>query len=85
LLATIYYRHIVTLKQVVGLHIHIKPFRYRKSTCESRWTAAGKYIHLILTRATMLTWITGTFVDVRLTQSTCKRNRRIGKRRFRQM
>jgi len=50
----------------------------RKSTCESKRTMAGKSIHLILTRSIMLTWISGTFVDVRLTTSTCKRNGRIG-------
>ena len=52
----------------------------RKSTCESRWTVAGKSIHLIIARATVLTWITSTFVDVCLTTSTCKRKPKIGKR-----
>jgi len=45
---------------------------------------AGKSIHLILTRSTMLTWITSTFVDVRVTTNTCRRNRRIGELEKRQ-
>ena len=38
---------------------------------------AGKSIYLILTRATMLTENTITFIDVRLTTSICKGNRTI--------
>ena len=58
--------------QYLSVIIHV--LASRKTTCESRWTAAGKSIHLIVTRSTMLTWITSTFVDVRHTTITCKRN-----------
>ena len=46
-------------------------YQNRKFTVESRRTLAGKCIHLINTRSTMLTRITNTFVDVRLANSTC--------------
>ena len=46
-------------------------------TVESRWTAADKSIYFILTCSSMLTWITSTFVDVRLASGTCKVNGRL--------
>ena len=45
-----------------------------KFTCESKWTDADKIIHLFLTYAIVLTWITSTFIDVSLAKSSCNEN-----------
>jgi len=44
----------------------------RKSTCESRQTAAGKSIHVILTCSVLMTRITSTFIDVSLATNACE-------------
>jgi len=43
-------------------------------TYKSRWTVAGKSIHLILTGSAVLTGIIIALVDIRLATSTCTEN-----------